>query len=185
MHSCKSWKNFYTFWWFTGTPHPDRPPKLFLAGWLCKHLGQGASGWLMGLGGTVKRKCVYTWLIHTAVQQKLTQYCKASILQWKSKWIKPASEKKKKKRWVERMEGPGSSKGPWRRSMSLHKWNYLQNYLKFSTLKLLDCLKFYLLFSSSLVPTLCDPMDWSIPGYPVLHRLPEFAQTHDHWVADA
>ena len=25
---------------------------------------------------------------------------------------------------------------------------------------------------------LCNPMDWSIPGFPVLHYLPEFAQTH-------
>ena len=29
---------------------------------------------------------------------------------------------------------------------------------------------------------LCDPMDCSIPGSPVLHYLPEFAQTHVHWV---
>ena len=26
--------------------------------------------------------------------------------------------------------------------------------------------------------TLCDPMDYSTPGFPVLHGLPEFAQTH-------
>ena len=29
-------------------------------------------------------------------------------------------------------------------------------------------------------PTLCDPMDCSTPGFPVLHYLPEFAQTHVH-----
>ena len=34
-------------------------------------------------------------------------------------------------------------------------------------------------------PTLCDPMDYSTPGFPVLHHLPEFAQTHVHWVCDA
>ena len=28
-------------------------------------------------------------------------------------------------------------------------------------------------------------MDCSIPGFPVLHYLPEFAQTHVHWVSDA
>ena len=33
-------------------------------------------------------------------------------------------------------------------------------------------------------PTLCNPMDRSMPGFPVLH-LPEFAQTHVHWVSDA
>ena len=31
---------------------------------------------------------------------------------------------------------------------------------------------------------LCDPMDCSTPGFPVLH-LPEFAQAHVHWVGDA
>ena len=31
-------------------------------------------------------------------------------------------------------------------------------------------------------PILC--MDCSIPGFPVLHHLPEFAQTHVHWVGD-
>ena len=28
-------------------------------------------------------------------------------------------------------------------------------------------------------------MDWSTLGFPVLHHLPEFAQTHVHWVGDA
>ena len=34
-------------------------------------------------------------------------------------------------------------------------------------------------------PTLCDPMDCSIPGFPVLHFLLDFAQSHVHWVRDA
>ena len=34
-------------------------------------------------------------------------------------------------------------------------------------------------------PTLCDPMNGSMPGFPVLHNLPELAQTHVHWVSDA
>ena len=29
-------------------------------------------------------------------------------------------------------------------------------------------------------PTLCDPMDCSMPGFPVHHQLPELAQTHVH-----
>ena len=33
--------------------------------------------------------------------------------------------------------------------------------------------------------TLCDPMDCSTPGFPVHHQLPEFTQTHVHWVGDA
>ena len=34
-------------------------------------------------------------------------------------------------------------------------------------------------------PTLCDPTDCSRPGLPVHHQLPEFTQTHVHWVSDA
>ena len=34
-------------------------------------------------------------------------------------------------------------------------------------------------------PTLCDPMNRSTPGLPVHHHLPEFTQTHVHWVRDA
>ena len=33
-------------------------------------------------------------------------------------------------------------------------------------------------------PTLCDPMDYNMPGLPV-YQLPEFTQTHVHWVSDA
>ena len=33
--------------------------------------------------------------------------------------------------------------------------------------------------------TLCDPMNCSTPGLPVHHQLPEFTQTHVHWVGDA
>ena len=33
--------------------------------------------------------------------------------------------------------------------------------------------------------TLCDPMDCSTSGLPVHHQLPEFTQTHVHWVGDA
>ena len=32
---------------------------------------------------------------------------------------------------------------------------------------------------------LCDPMDFSTPGLPVHHQLPELAQTHVHRVGDA
>jgi len=42
-------------------------------------------------------------------------------------------------------------------------------------------------FSSvpQLCPALCGPMDGSTPGLPVHHQLPEFTQTHVHWVCDA
>ena len=34
-------------------------------------------------------------------------------------------------------------------------------------------------------PTLCSPMNRSRLGLPVHHQLPEFTQTHVHWVSDA
>ena len=34
-------------------------------------------------------------------------------------------------------------------------------------------------------PTLCNPMNLSTPDLPVHHQLPEFTQTHIHWVNDA
>ena len=45
----------------------------------------------------------------------------------------------------------------------------------------------YLQFSSvaQSLPTLCDPMDCSMPGIPVHHQLPKLAQTHVHRVSDA
>ena len=40
-------------------------------------------------------------------------------------------------------------------------------------------------FVAQSCSTLCDPMHHSTPGFPVLHHLPELAQTHIHWVNDA
>ena len=40
-------------------------------------------------------------------------------------------------------------------------------------------------FSRSVMLTLCDPMNHSMPGLPVHHQLPEFIQTHVHRVSDA
>ena len=49
------------------------------------------------------------------------------------------------------------------------------------------CLQVSVQFNSvtQLCPTLCDPMNHSAPGLPVHHQLPEFTQTHVHWVGDA
>ena len=37
---------------------------------------------------------------------------------------------------------------------------------------------------AKLSPTVCDPMNFSTPGFPVLNYLPEFAQTHVCWISD-
>ena len=54
------------------------------------------------------------------------------------------------------------------------------------------CLPFYLhlwelIFSwvAQSCPTLYDPMDCSVPGFPVHQQLPQLAQTHVHQVSDA
>ena len=38
---------------------------------------------------------------------------------------------------------------------------------------------------AQLCPTLCNPMDCRMPGFPVPHHLPEFAQVHVHCISDA
>ena len=47
----------------------------------------------------------------------------------------------------------------------------------------LERFQFHLVAQSC--PTLCDPMNCSMPGLPVHHQHPEFTQTHVHWVSDA
>jgi len=44
---------------------------------------------------------------------------------------------------------------------------------------------FYACSLAESCPILCDPMDCSMPGFPVLHYLPEFAQTHVYWICNA
>ena len=51
-------------------------------------------------------------------------------------------------------------------------WTWLSDSVQFSSVAQ-SCL------------TLCDPMNCSTPGLPFPHQLPEFTQTHVHWVGDA
>ena len=48
----------------------------------------------------------------------------------------------------------------------------------------LVCVGLYILFQFSAVtqscPTICNPMDCSMPGLHIHHQLPEFTQTHVH-----
>ena len=47
------------------------------------------------------------------------------------------------------------------------------------------CLEILCCSVAKLCLTLCNRMDWSTPGFLVLHYLPEFAQTQVCWVGDA
>ena len=53
-----------------------------------------------------------------------------------------------------------------------HVWTYLRRSVQFSSV-------------AQLCLTFCNPMDYSTPGFSVLQYIPEFAQTHAHWVGDA
>ena len=72
-------------------------------------------------------------------------------------------------------------------------YSFFQAVFHFGFLLLL-CLQIYYLFwwclvqfssVSQLCPTPCEPMDCSMTDLPVHHQLPEFPQTHVHWVGDA
>ena len=54
-------------------------------------------------------------------------------------------------------------------------------------LQIVDFLLFLGQFSSVAQSclTLCDPMDCSMPGFPVHHQLLKLAETHVHRVSDA
>ena len=43
----------------------------------------------------------------------------------------------------------------------------------------------FILVQSLSCVRLCNPIDCSTLGFPVLHHLPEFAQTHAHWISGA
>ena len=49
----------------------------------------------------------------------------------------------------------------------------------------LELMLIYCCSVTKLCQALCDPMDCSTAGFPVLYHLPEFAHSHVHWVGDA
>ena len=61
-------------------------------------------------------------------------------------------------------------------------WYHIYLYKLYKMPKIME-VRFCCYSVAQSCPTFCDPMDCSTPGFPVLHRLPEFAQTH--WVDDA
>ena len=56
--------------------------------------------------------------------------------------------------------------------MQLLMWTYIFFSVQFSPV-------------TQLYPTLCDPIDCSMSGFPVHHQLPELAQTRVLYVGDA
>ena len=56
--------------------------------------------------------------------------------------------------------------------------------IKYCTFEYYTLKHFFLIVAISCL-TLCNPVNCSTPGFPVLHYLLEFAQTSVHWVSDA
>jgi len=84
-------------------------------------------------------------------------------------------------------------------SKLLNKWIFLEKWLFIQAMPLIIYFKqsfsrslyhIFILFCcccsvTKSCPTLCDPVNCSTPSFPVLHYLPDFAQTHVHSVSDA
>ena len=67
-----------------------------------------------------------------------------------------------------------------------YKWTYLQNRNRVTECRkqAYGCYCCFCSVSKSCI-TFCEPTDYSTPGFPVPHHLPEFAQLHVHWISDA
>ena len=66
---------------------------------------------------------------------------------------------------------PKWQKVTWHESLTWMNFQFKHNAFQFSSV-------------AQSCPTLCNPLDYSMPGLPVHHHLPEFTQTHAHWVRD-
>ena len=84
-------------------------------------------------------------------------------------------------------ESPHAGWLPWRAAQTLQQtlwdWQKLCQATEISAFMTLVSVQFSSVTQSC--PTFCDPMNRSTPGLPVHHHLPEFTQTHVHWVHDA
>ena len=72
----------------------------------------------------------------------------------------------------------------WSNTQSSSLWRYRIYFKDLMDSELWEALEICCLVAQ-LCLTLCDPVDCSMPGFPVLHYLLVFAQTHVHWVGDA
>ena len=63
------------------------------------------------------------------------------------------------------------------------KWSTNSFWYHSQVLSLFVSVQFSSVAQSCLI--LCDPMDCSMPGFPVHHQLPELTQTQDHQIGDA
>ena len=67
----------------------------------------------------------------------------------------------------------------------VHTGKFSRDLQSLATLYSTNLLQIYCCSVAKLYLTLCNPMDYSTPSFPVLHYILKFAQTHVHWVYDA
>ena len=77
---------------------------------------------------------------------------------------------------------PGESQVQ-RSLVGYHPWGHKESNMTEMTQHSISSVQFSSVSQSC--PTLCDPMNHSMPGLPVHHHLPEFTQTHIHRISDA
>ena len=77
----------------------------------------------------------------------------------------------------------------WSYELQIFSPVFLKFWLFFSYMEYLYLYKIKFCFCCCSAPksclTLCDHMNCNMPGFPVLHCLPESAQIHVHWVSDS
>ena len=115
-------------------------------------------------------------LLREVMQVTITNLHKNKSLKWESK-----SQQIINTTNLEGIKKPPQNKAILLMKISTQLLRYL--FLKYQWHMLWPLLQFSSV--TQLYPTICNPMDYSTPGLPVLHRLPEFAQTHVHQVNDA
>ena len=108
------------------------------------------------------RNCIQTSSSFTPLEQ-LPQSC------WEALSLVITLSKVLEYNWDSHLLGCAFFHEKWRYEVLKHYWNIRGDWKLF-------------LFSSSVVSDSLWPHDCNMPGFPVLHYLPEFVQTHVHWV---
>ena len=87
---------------------------------------------------------------------------------------------------------PETARGPWVKTkefwIKYGLWLRIMGHSQFISCDkwaMVMFLFFLLLLLTQSCPILCDPIESSTPGIPVLHHLPKLAQTQVHWDSDA
>ena len=71
------------------------------------------------------------------------------------------------------------------KTIALTVWTFVDKVIFFFILEVKKSTSDQIRSVTQSCPTLCDPMNHSMPGLPVHHQFLEFIKTHVHWAGDA